>query len=47
MGLLQNGLDFKFRGGCEALGPKALLILTFLLKYKVPRDLGHRIRLNI
>ena len=34
MGLLQNGLEFKFRGGCDALGPGVLSILTFFDKHK-------------
>ena len=32
MGLLNNELEFKFRGGCDALGPEVLLFLTTFVK---------------
>ena len=34
MGLLHNGLEFKFRGGCDALGPEVPCILMFCVKQK-------------
>ena len=38
MGLLQNGLDFKFRGGCDALGPEVLLFLMFFCRKTYTHD---------